>query len=219
MRAVNLLPADHRQKKQRNVGAGFAKHSVAIGGAVAAAVVVAVLGMSLHSASSSVKKNQAQLDAVNARIAAVGHPQSMSSAVQQRISQLSTSDSSRVAWDGFMTNLARVLPEDVWLTTLSVAPTVPTPAAAPTTTTSSSSSSTPPASTPTPTTTGATGFSIGGYTYSQSSVARLMRRLKLLPWLTDVSLSSSTLTTVGTHSVFQFTITGGVNALPAKEAS
>ena len=217
MRAVNLLPADHRQKKQRNVGAGLAKHAVAIGGAVAAAVVVAVLGMSLHSASSSVKKNQAELDAVNARIAAVGHPQSMSTAVQQRISQLSTSDSSRVAWDGFMTNLARVLPEDVWLTTLSVAPTVVTPAAPATTTTSSSS--TPPASTPTPTTTGPTGFSIGGYTYSQSSVARLMRRLKLLPWLTDVSLQSSTLTTVGTHSVFQFNITGGVNALPAKEAS
>jgi hypothetical protein len=46
-----------------------------------------------------------------------------------------------------------------------------------------------------------------------------MRRLQLLPWLSDVSLQSSTLTTVGTHSVFQFTITGGVNALPAKEAS
>jgi Tfp pilus assembly protein PilN len=218
MRAVNLLPADHRQKKQRNVGAGLAKYSVALGGGVAALVVVAVLGLALHSASSSVKKNQAELDAVNARIAAVGHPQSMSAAVQQRISQLSTSDSSRVAWDGFMTNLARVLPEDVWLTTMSVAPTVATPVT-PTTTTSSSSSSTPPASTPTPTTTGPTGFSIGGYTYSQSSVARLMRRLRLLPWLSDVSLQSSTLTTVGTHSVFQFNITGGVNALPAKEAS
>jgi Tfp pilus assembly protein PilN len=218
MRAVNLLPADHRQKKQHNVGAGLAKYSVALGGAAAAVVVVAVLGVSWNSASSSVKKNKAELDAVNARIAAVGHPQSMSTAVQQRISQLSTSDSSRVAWDGFMTNLARVLPEDVWLTTLSVAPTAPTPVA-PTTTTSSSSSSTPPASTPTPTSTGPTGFSIGGYTYSQASVARLMRRLELLPWLSDVSLQSSTLTTVGTHSVFQFTITGGVNALPAKEAS
>jgi Tfp pilus assembly protein PilN len=217
MRAVNLLPADHRQKKQRNVGAGLAKHVVALGGAVAAVAVVAIIGLMWHSASASVKKNQAELDAVHARIAAVGHPQSMSTTVQQRLSQLSSSESSRVAWDGFMTNLARVLPEDVWLTTLSVAPTAPTPAAtAPTTTTSGS---TPPAPTPTPTTTGPTGFTIGGYTYSQASVARLMRRLNLLPWLDDVSLQSSTLTTVGTHSVFQFTITGGVNALPAKEAS
>ena len=64
-----------------------------------------------------------------------------------------------------------------------------------------------------------TELTIIGYTYSQASVARLMRRLNLLPWLDDVSLQSSTLTTVGTHSVFQFTITGGVNALPAKEAS
>jgi hypothetical protein len=46
-----------------------------------------------------------------------------------------------------------------------------------------------------------------------------MRRLSMLPWLSDVSLSNSTETVVGTQSVFQFTIVGGVNGLPAKEAS
>ena len=60
---------------------------------------------------------------------------------------------------------------------------------------------------------------LGGYTYSQASVARLIRRLRLLPWLSDVQLQNSNLTTVGAHSVFQFSIVGGVNALPAKEAS
>ena len=64
-----------------------------------------------------------------------------------------------------------------------------------------------------------TGFTVTGYTYSQKSVARLMRRLQLLPWLTGIQLQSSQLTTVGTNSAFQFTITGGVNSLPAKEAS
>ncbi len=46
-----------------------------------------------------------------------------------------------------------------------------------------------------------------------------MRRLSLLPWLSDVSLTNSNVTTVGTHSVFQFTIVGAVNSLPAKEAT
>jgi Tfp pilus assembly protein PilN len=214
MRAVNLLPADHRQKKQSNVGAGLGKHPVAIGTCVAVVALAAALGVLWKSASSSVTKNQSELTAVQAKIAAVGHPQSMSSAVQERLSQLTSTDSSRVAWDGFMTDLARVLPEDVWLTTLTVTPSTPTPASTPTTTTTSTST---PA--PAPASTAATGFSIGGYTYSQASVARLMRRLELLPWLSDISLQTSNLTTVGTHSVFQFTIVGGVNPLPAKEAS
>jgi hypothetical protein len=46
-----------------------------------------------------------------------------------------------------------------------------------------------------------------------------MRRLSMLPWLSDVSLQSSNVTTVGANSVFQFTIVGTVNSLPAKEAS
>ena len=41
----------------------------------------------------------------------------------------------------------------------------------------------------------------------------------MLPWLSDVTLQNSSMTTVGTHSAFQFTIVGGVTALPAKEAS
>ena len=40
-----------------------------------------------------------------------------------------------------------------------------------------------------------------------------------LPWLNQISLQNSNVATVGTHSAFQFTIVGGVNALPAKEAS
>jgi hypothetical protein len=41
----------------------------------------------------------------------------------------------------------------------------------------------------------------------------------MLPWLNTIRLQSSVLTTVGPKSAFQFTITGGVIPLPAKEAS
>lgn len=214
MRAVNLLPADHKQVRQVNLGSGLAKHSVAIGGTAAAIAVAALLGVSWQSASNDTKASQQQLDVLNARIAAVANPlKSGNQTVRERITQVSTADSSRVSWDGFMSKLARVLPEDVWLNSMQIA------AATPVAPTVDSSGTTGAPAAPAPTTGAPTGFTLGGYTYSQASVARLIRRLRLLPWLSDVQLQNSNLTTVGAHSVFQFSIVGGVNALPAKEAS
>jgi Tfp pilus assembly protein PilN len=209
MKAVNLLPPDHKAVRQVGLGTSLSKHSVAIGGTAAALAVAALLGASYQSASNEAKSQQSRLDAVNAQIASVSHPlNAASQSVRARIEQVTSADAARMSWDGFMTNFSRVLPEDVWLSTLQVQETAP---AAPGTT------ATPPAA-PTP---GVlpTGFTISGFTYSQASVARLMRRLSLLPWLSDVSLTNSTVTTVGTHSVFQFTIVGAVNSLPAKEAT
>lgn len=207
MKAVNLLPADYKQVRQASVGGSLSKHPVALGGTAAAVAVVAVLGLSYKSASTSATTSQGQLDALNARIAAVSQPvNSTDQSVRDRIEQVTTADASRMSWDGFMTSFAKVLPEDVWLTTMNVQET-------PATATSTDPTAAPaPAAAP-------TGFTASGYTYSQASVARLMRRLSLLPWLSDVSLQNSTVTTVGAHSVYQFTIVGAVNALSAKEAS
>jgi Tfp pilus assembly protein PilN len=210
MKAVNLLPSDYKQVRQASFATNLAKHPVALGGTAAAVAVAVVLGMTYQSASHTVKSNQDQLDALHARIAAMAQPvSSVNQSVRARIEQVATADATRMSWDGFMTKLARVLPEDVWLTNMSVQETAPT--ATPTT------GATPAA--PTPSTAAPTGFTISGYTYSQHSVARLMRRLSLLPWLSGVTLENSSMTTVGTHSVFQFTIVGAVTALPAKEAS
>lgn len=205
MRAVNLLPPDYRPAKQAGVGEGLSKHAVALGGTAAAVAVAALLGVSWQSASKSAKDSQSQLDALRARIAAVSEPASSTDqTVRARIEQVTTADAARVSWDGFLQKLSRVLPEDAWLTTLQAAETPAVPGTDTTTTT---------------TTAAPTNFTVSGYTYSQASVARLMRRLSMLPWLSDVSLSNSTLAVVDNKSVFQFTIVGGVNALPAKEAS
>jgi Tfp pilus assembly protein PilN len=210
MKAVNLLPADYKQVGQASFGSGLKKHPVALGGTAAAVAVAALLGISYQSASKDATTNQHQLDALNAQIAALAQPAtSASQSVRDRINQVTTADSVRMSWDGFMTKLARVLPEDVWLTSMQVQEAAPL---APATTPAA------PAPAPAPVT-APTGFTVSGYTYSQASVARLMRRLSMLPWLSDVSLQNSTETVVGTQSVFQFTIVGGVNALPAKEAS
>jgi Tfp pilus assembly protein PilN len=53
-----------------------------------------------------------------------------------------------------------------------------------------------------------------GYTYSQPAVARMMRRLDLVPWLQDVTLVSSTKTAINNHKVFQFTLGANFNPLP-----
>ncbi len=210
MKAVNLLPPDHKAIRQAGLGTSLHKHSVAVGGTAAALAIAALLGAAYHSASNDSSSQQGRLDAVNAQIASVSHPlNAASQSVRDRIEQVTSADAARMSWDGFMTNFSRVLPEDVWLSTLQVQE---TPPAAP------GSTTTPTPAAPTP---GVlpTGFTITGFTYSQASVARLMRRLSLLPWLSDVSLTNSNVTTVGTHSVYQFTIVGAVNSLPAKEAT
>ncbi len=102
---------------------------------------------------------------------------------------MSTVVGNRVSWDNFLWAVSRVMPEDVWLMNLSAQAASPsTPAAAAT-----------PGAVP-------TSFTLTGYTYSQPAVARLMRRLGLVPWLKNVTLSSSAKTTLGKYSVFQFTI-------------
>lgn len=214
MKAVNLLPTDHKPVRQANLGSGLSKHAVAVGGVAGAIAVAAVLGLSYQSASNAAKANQDQLDAVNARIAAVSQPlNAADQSVRARVDQVTAADAARMSWDGFMTKLARVLPEDVWLVSMQAQETAPVTAG-----TSDPTAGAPTAPTQTPSA-APTGFTINGFTYSQSSVARLMRRLSMLPWLSDVSLQSSNVTTVGAHSVFQFTIVGAVNSLPAKEAS
>ena len=64
----------------------------------------------------------------------------------------------------------------------------------------------------TPSTPGA--FTVTGYTYSQPSVARLMRRLRMVPWLDGVSLTTSSKTTLADHVVYQFTLGANVISTP-----
>jgi hypothetical protein len=190
MKAVNLLPPDHKAVRQVGLGTALHKHSVAIGGTAAALAVAALLGAAYQSASNDASSQQSRLDAVNAQIASVSHPlNAASQSVRDRIQQVTSADAARMSWDGFMTNLSRVLPEDVWLSTMQAQETAPVAGSTTTTTPL-------PASTP-----GVlpTRFTIPGFTYSQASVAR--RRLSLLPWrLTTLTNSRSPRRT----PVFQF---------------
>ena len=80
-----------------------------------------------------------------------------------RVTAVSGALQRRVSWDRVLRELSMVLPSDVWLTTLT--------AKAP-----QSAILTVPAAPPAPGAT-PTGLVIGGYTYSQDAVARLLSRL------------------------------------------
>jgi Tfp pilus assembly protein PilN len=111
------------------------------------------------------------------------------------VTALSSALGGRLAWDRVLREISLVLPEDVWLTSLSAQ--APSAAAA--------ADVTAPA-----------GFSINGKTYSHDGVARLLGRLAVVPHLSSVQLQSSARATSETgRSVIDFSINATVKAAGA----
>jgi Tfp pilus assembly protein PilN len=201
MKAVNLLPSDRRDLR-RTRSLGLLVREPLLAPAIALLVLVTGgLMFASHSATSKVATRNHTLRQVEARLATLEAQQRSTSAAgtASRLSSVTSIAGQRTTWDEFLGTISRVVPEDVWLLTLSAA------AQGATTTTPSTP---PPASS-----SGApTAVTVTGYTYSQPSVARMMRRLELVPWLQDVSLVTSTKSSIADHVVYQFTL--GANFVP-----
>jgi Tfp pilus assembly protein PilN len=191
MRAVNLLPRDDRRSRSRPTD------PVMIGGVAAFVAATALIAAFFLVSSAGVADKQKRLDAVQAELDSTPIPapsQPGSSALtqdkSQRIAALSDALSKRLAWDRVFRELSLVLPEDVWLSTLS--------AKAPT---GASASGT------------AAGFTINGQTYSHDGVARLLARLALVPHLASVQLQHSSRVTGETgRPVVEFSIIATIKA-------
>lgn len=191
MRAVNLLPKDDRRGRTTQTD------PVLIGGVVAFVAVTAVIAAWFLSTSTGVADKQERLDAVQAELDATPVPPPApagSSTLEQdkskRIAALSAALSQRLAWDRVFRELSLVLPEDVWLSTLSAKAPGPAAAAAGA---------------------GAPGFTINGQTYSHDGVARLLSRLALVPHLSGVQLQhSSRATSESGRRVVEFSIVATV---------
>jgi Tfp pilus assembly protein PilN len=218
MKAVNLLPVDRSSIKRPSGGITPERRNLLIVCAVVGVLLVAGLSFMVWSSSSSLGDKQAKLQQLQSQIATTASASSVPVSTGTRKATVVGLLSKRLAWDQFLTTLSKVMPEDVWLqslqsttagaaATLASAQAAAIAAATPVTTTTSSGSSTPPpAAAPAVTST----FTISGYTYSQPSVARMMRRLDLVPWLTGVTLVSSTKSIIGSDSVFQFSVKAAV---------
>ena len=170
MRAVNLLPRD--SLRERSV---TAQNLPAVVGGGMGFLVVAALAAGYLSASSKVASAQRELDAANTQLSATPIPPApparvdttpavVSAEQAPRLQAVSAALSQRIAWDRILREFSLVLPNDVWISSLSM--TAPT--------------------------NGATnGFSINGTTYGYDSVARMLSRMNLIPDLSQVVLQST----------------------------
>lgn len=198
MRAVNLLPRDQGQRT-------ITKESlpVVVGGCTGL-LVLAVLGAMFMMGSGKIASEQRKLDDLNRQFQALPPPPPGPTTAQQqlageqsaRVSALTTALSSRVSWDRVFREFSLILPEDVWLTSLSAKSPI-----SPATNASSTGGSTVPSM-----------FTIQGRTYSHDGVARLLSRLQVVPDLTNVQLISSTRSKVGNQPVVEFTIAADIAA-------
>ena len=198
MRAVNLLPRDSGQRtiKKENL-------PLLVGGCTGL-LVVAVLGALFMMGSGKVAAAKRNLDDLNRQFEALPPPPAGPTPLQQqlageqsaRLSALTTAMTSRVSWDRVFREFSLVLPDDVWLTSLTAKSPI-----SPATNASSTGGSTTPSM-----------FTIQGRTYSHDGVARLLSRLQIVPDLTNVQLISSTSSKVGNQPVVEFTIAADIGS-------
>jgi Tfp pilus assembly protein PilN len=199
VRAVNLLPRDQGQRTIKKESL-----PVLVGGC-SGILVVAALGAMFMMGSGKIAAEQRKLDDVNRQYHALPPPPAGPSPAQQqlageqspRLGALSTALTSRVAWDRIFRQFSLVLPDDVWLTTV----TAKSPISPLTNASSSSGTGGPPSQ-----------FTIQGRTYSHDGVARLLSRLQVVPDLTNVQLLSSSLSNVGGQDVVDFSIAADIRA-------
>jgi Tfp pilus assembly protein PilN len=199
VRAINLLPRDDARR-------GRQAQWIVLIPVVAAVLLAALTSAAFLSASGKVKSRESELATLKDELAAIPTPDTSKVQTQNalatdkeaRVAALGTALSRRVAWDRIFRELSLVLPEDVWLATLSAKAPV------------SSSVTTAPAPPAPGASVAATQFTLDGYTYSHAAVARLLSRLAVVPDLVNVQLQQSTLTKVGTAQVVHFVIAADI---------
>jgi Tfp pilus assembly protein PilN len=220
MRAVNLLPrepAGHRKRMPSG-------QVLLAGTAPLVAAAFVYLGFTYeHAKVSDVK---ATVDVASAELSGLGPAASVASAGQQlaalrstRLRALQDTLTRRVAWDGTLGQVARVLPPDVWVTELTAQSPTPTNVSS-TVGASSASTTTSSATTTSGTTTTAApppapasaAFALSGYAFTNAEVAQVLARLALIPSLTDVALVSTASVTIGNKPVVQFQIGANIVA-------
>jgi Tfp pilus assembly protein PilN len=182
MKAVNLLPSEHRGTPKS--AAGPAKPEKAGTTPFGAYVVLGVLAFAVLAtaltvlAGNTIKTRKAELarvtaeaQATQAKAAALQTYADFTSLATQRISTVKGLADSRFDWDQALVDLSRALPADVHLRTLNGG------------TTGSTSGSGASISSPS--------IQLTGCTTDQNSVARLMSRLRNVRGVTRVSLTGS----------------------------
>ncbi len=218
IRSVNLMPTDLAKVSTRKP-----LRLVPILLPIAAVVPLAAVGFLFAQAHSKVSDRQSNLASLNTEFAALPVPKlpqidtALRGLQAQRATAVAQVLGSRTAWETMLTDFARVLPANVWLTALSAKTAHPLTAPIAVAAVPGATGVAPAVALPTTTSVSPTGVTINGYTYAQPDVAALLARLSALPSLQNVQLQTSTVSQIGKRDVVQFTIladlreTGGVS--------
>ncbi len=192
MRAVNLLPRDEKQRQQPG--------AVVLTAVLGNVLVVAVLAGFFLMTSSAASDKQAEVDALRAELAAIPPApdapvdrSGLETQKSERVTLLGKALGARVAWDRVLREISLVLPEDIWLESLTASAPDPNFVPAP------GQTAAPPG-----------GFAITGYSYSHDGVARLLARLSVLPELDRPTLGTSAIDTTKGRGVVKFTISASL---------
>jgi Tfp pilus assembly protein PilN len=218
MDAVNLLPVDYRERKRKRTTPADnldARQTLRVGGAVAGVFVVLLGGLFYyeHKQVSDKQKglanSKAQIAAVQPQVDAVKTAQA---AISGRLTVARSLAGTRMNWDRALNDFARIVPTNSFLTSIQMtapvtaAATAATQAAAATaqvTSTDGTAADAPaPAVAPTVST-----LTLAGTAPSTPGVALVMDRLALLPWLSNVSLTSAVRQDSGSNT---FSLTANV---------
>jgi Tfp pilus assembly protein PilN len=204
MRAFDLLPReDAREVRRRRPS------TAQLVLAVVGLVLVAALGSLFLLENARVADKERTRDDLKAQLAAknvpaaepetqaVGSDPALADERNRRTTAVASALATRVAWDRILRELALVLPDDVWLTSMS--------SSAGATAEGSDPSAAPPT----------TSLQLNGYTRAQEGVARLLARMSVLPELEAVQLVSSTTVELGKEKVVEFTISATVKSSPS----
>jgi Tfp pilus assembly protein PilN len=213
MEAINLLPAGAIRRNRWGDADVSATKRVLVTAVAAAGVVIIASGAAFVQVHNTVSNRQATLDGLQQQVAAAqataASAQAARANVAARRNAVTTVTSQRVTWEQVLRDLARVLPSNVWLQNLQ--------AQSPTPTVSASAASTTSTTTTAPTGSTPTAFVVTGFTSSQKAVARVIDRLSVLPWLSDVSLQQSTRADTGRGGMaVQFTIGANLSSTGGK---
>jgi Tfp pilus assembly protein PilN len=184
MRAVNLLPAELRPG-----GAGAGRSGGAVYGVLAVLGVLVIALAAYVLTANSVTRHRADLArasqeaALAQREAAALKPyRDFAALSRSRVQTVASLAASRFDWERTLRELSRVLPDDVWLTSLTatVAPGVTFDGASSSSNTGSLRGAVQ-----------APALELLGCTTSQADVSRVMARLRLMHGVQRVALSAS----------------------------
>jgi Tfp pilus assembly protein PilN len=190
MRAVNLIPSDQRAGAGSVTGDSEGGAFLVIGLLAGLAVLALMYGIASHQTStrqSEVASVTAEAQAAQARASELAPYVSFKALYQARLQAVSELAGTRFDWAHAFHEIGRVLPADASLSTIhgTVGSATGTSSASSSTSSGGAvASATPPGAVPS--------FSLAGCATSQSEVAEVLQRLRLIDGVSAVTLESST---------------------------